>query len=281
MTRHYAVIGKQVAGSPSPQIHTDFAQQFNLPVEYGLLPCPREEDFNATVEQFFADGGCGLNVTTPFKLLALQYASEQSSGAKRAGASNTLKKEANGSVSACNTDGPGLMRDFKERLQIDLAGQRVLVLGAGGASAGIIYPLLEQQPQLLCVANRTASKAVDLVAKFTDATTNCELVATNLEQLQDFAPFDIIINATSAGLLGQPLDINTEVFANTKVAYDLSYGQAADTFLSLAKQAGVGKLADGLGMLVEQAAFSFAYWEGEMPSTATVYNQLAVNAWQG
>ena len=274
--RRYAVIGKPIAHSLSPRIHTLFAKQLNLPISYDKME-PGTEGFTAMVADFFASGGSGLNVTLPFKGQALELAANCSNGARLAGAANTLKVNSDGTCSACNTDGPGFIRDLTKRYAVSLAAAHVLVIGAGGACAGIINALLLARPASLWIANRTLTKAQELVVRFAAIAVaqGVDLNARDLNQLADCPAGALIINTTSAGHSSADWEFDASVLATASFAYDLNYGPAARNFLELAKQAGVLQSADGIGMLVEQAALSLAYWEGVMPNTDSIYAELA------
>lgn len=271
--RRYSVIGINIEKSFSPDIHAMFAVELGLPVEYGLCPVQSREVFVPTVREYFAQGGSGMNVTMPFKPAAVALADDVSSGATRAGAANTLK-HSDGIISACNTDGPGFIRDLCKRLQFEVADARVLILGAGGACAGITVPLLEKEPQLVCIANRTTVKGVALAERFAPHAKDSELVATGLNDVLLHAPYALVINATSAGHTNQMPQLPVQLFDGVQLAYDATYGVAADGFLRQASNAGVPRCVDGMGMVVEQAAFAFAFWEGVMPATEPVYAEL-------
>lgn len=278
-TRRYAVIGQPVSHSLSPHIHAMFAAELGLPVEYGLLE-PGTKGFSATVRDFFAAGASGLNVTLPFKEEAMAFADFASNGAKLAGAANTLKPNPDGTVSACNTDGAGLLVDIKRRHGQELLGKKILVIGAGGATAGIINPFVQERPAKLCIANRTLARAQRLVGRWAKECqeSGVQLHAAGLDTMQDHAPFDIVIHATAAGHVDELPVLPPELFGGTGLAYDLSYGRMAAGFLALAQRCGAHQVKDGIGMLVEQAAFSFAYWEQKMPATDPVYAALCEEA---
>lgn len=269
MTDRYAVIGHPIAHSKSPAIHTAFARQTGQDIVYEAILAPLD-GFAAAVAAFRAAGGKGMNVTVPFKLEALALADEPSERARLAGAANTLRFDADG-MFADNTDGVGLVRDLAGRLGVVLAGRRVLILGAGGAARGVILPLLEEKPALAAIANRTPEKAAALAARFASFG---NLAAGGFD---DFAggAFDVVINATSASLGGAGLALPTGLFAPGALAYDMVYGQGETPFLRAARRLGAARVADGLGMLVEQAAESFFLWRGVRPETAPVLAMLA------
>ena len=273
MTDRYAVIGNPIAHSLSPTIHAAFARQTGERIEYSALLAPLD-GFRPTVEAFRAAGGRGLNVTVPFKLEAFALADEASSCAKLAQAANFLRFDARG-VRADNTDGAGLVRDIVNNHQVGIAGKRVLVLGAGGAARGVLMPLIEQQPILLAIANRTVEKAMTLAEMFRHqpAAAATVLSAHRFQELVGHH-FDVIINATSSSLQGEAPDLPGGIFAEGSLAYDMMYGKGATPFLALAGKQGAAHLADGLGMLVEQAAESFYLWRGVRPDSAAVIATL-------
>lgn len=274
MTDRYAVIGNPIAQSKSPQIHTAFAHATGQALEYSRMLAP-VGGFAAAVDAFRAAGGRGLNITAPFKLDAFAYATEVSPAAQMAGAVNAMKFEGE-RVHAENFDGVGLVRDLQHNLGVPLRGRRVLLLGAGGAARGALLPLLDEHPALLCVANRTAAKAQELALLARQHRgPEVPVQACGLEALQGQA-FDVVLNATSSSLSAEPLPLPKGVFAPGALAYDLTYGKGLTPFLGQAQQAGVAQLADGVGMLAEQAAEAFAWWRGVRPDTAQVIRDLTV-----
>lgn len=273
MTDRYAVFGNPIAHSKSPIIHAEFAKQTGEDIVYERQ-LVEEAKFAEAAHEFFAAGGYGLNITVPFKLDAFAFADQLSERAKLAGAVNTLKKLADGKVLGDNTDGAGLLRDITKNLAWKIAGKRVLVLGAGGAVRGVIAPLLIENPQRIVIANRTLSKAEELVQLFTAGKHAQESKVLRASSLQIHArPFDIIINATSASLGGEMLELPPTILASGACCYDMMYGKELTPFLQWAKQHGA-QVADGLGMLVEQAAESFYVWRGVMPETKPVMELL-------
>lgn len=266
MTDTYAVIGNPIAHSQSPRIHAAFAQQTSQDIVYKALFC-EVRAFVATVSAFREHGGKGLNVTLPFKHEAYDLATRRSERAEQAGAANTLSF--NGSeIAGDNTDGAGLLRDITHNLCFEVRGKRVLLLGAGGASYGVAGPLLDSAIQSLTIANRTASKAVELRARFD---THANIDACGYETLKG-RRFDLIINATSAGLAGAMPALPDNVFAPGALAYDMVYGKPTP-FMNFAQAQGA-QVAGGLGMLVEQAAESFFIWRGVRPVTVPVMGML-------
>ena len=266
MTDRYAVIGNPVAHSKSPAIHARFARDTGQDMSYEALYAELDE-FEAVVERFRHDGGAGLNVTLPFKHRAFALCEGTTERAAHARAVNTLVLEAR-SVRGDNTDGVGLVRDLTVNLGRPIAGERVLLMGAGGASYGVCGPLLDERPAALVVANRTVSKAVELCEHFQGIHPHPgPLAATGYDALAGRA-FDIVVNATSAGLAGDMPALPDTVFAPGAFAYDMVYGRVTP-FIELARSRDV-ECADGLGMLVEQAAESFYVWRGVRPDTRSV-----------
>ena len=264
MTDRYCVLGNPVAHSRSPAIHAQFAEQCGQDMGYEAVLAPLD-GFAVTVAQFIAAGGMGANVTVPFKEEAFRLSDRRSARAERAGAVNTLVF-GEGEIFGDNTDGAGLVRDIEANLGIALAGKRILLLGAGGAARGVIDPLLACRPASLFIANRSPAKAEGLAREFSDLGT---------VDAGDFAKtaghrFDIVINATSASLSGASLPLPTGIYAPGSLAYDMMYGKGETPFLAQARMQGAVLLADGLGMLVEQAAEAFLVWRGVRPETALV-----------
>lgn len=273
MTDRYAVFGNPIAHSKSPIIHAEFAKQTGEDIAYERQ-LVEEGKFAEAVGDFFAAGGCGLNITVPFKLDAFAFADQLTERAKQAGAVNTLKKMPDNAILGDNTDGAGLLRDITKNLGWEIAGKRVLVLGAGGAVRGVIAPLLAENPQRIVIANRTLSKAEELVQLFNTGKHAQESKTLRASSLQIHArPFDVVINATSASLGGEMLELSSAVLAQNACCYDMMYSKELTPFLQWAKSHDA-EVADGLGMLVEQAAESFYLWRGVMPETRTVIKLL-------
>jgi len=264
----YAVIGNPISHSKSPLIHTAFAQQTNQSMQYDARLAPLD-GFMLAVENFRQQGGKGLNVTVPFKLEAHHLSTHLTQRAKIAQAVNTLKFENNG-ISGDNTDGAGLIRDIESNLGVSIAARRILLLGAGGAARGVILPLLQQNPALLAIVNRTPHKAEALQQQFTS---HGPIVAGDLMAFPD-EKFDIIINATSASLHNALPQIPASIFSHAALAYDMMYSHELTHFLKFAQLHGAQRLADGIGMLVEQAAESFFIWRGIYPQTKPVITML-------
>jgi shikimate dehydrogenase len=265
MTDAYAVFGNPIAHSKSPLIHAAFARQTGQDIRYTALLAPLD-GFRETVEAFRDGGGRGANVTVPFKEQAFALATRRSERAEMAGAVNTLSFDGAG-ILGDNTDGAGLVRDLANNLAIGLASKRILLMGAGGAARGVILPLLEQAPAALYIANRTADKAAALAKGFAR---HGEISGGGYDGLP--GPFDVVINATAASLAGELPPLPATVFAGGALAYDMMYGR--DTpFLAFARSR-EARTADGLGMLVEQAAEAFFLWRGVRPETRPVIDML-------
>lgn len=268
MTDRYAVIGNPIGHSKSPLIHTAFARQTGQDLVYEALLAPLD-GFVSTVDDLRAHGGRGANVTVPFKQEAFQLAVHLSERAKLAQAVNTLIFRPDG-IHGDNTDGAGLLRDIEHNLQYPLAGKRILLLGAGGAARGVIMPLLAARPASLTIANRTASKAHDLAMQFGHWG---EVHASEFSALAG-QTFDIIINATASSLNNDIPPLPDSLYAQAELVYDMMYGKEPTAFLRHASAHGAARTADGLGMLVEQAAEAFYLWRGVRPDTAPVIAQL-------
>ena len=265
---HYAVWGNPIAQSKSPLIHRLFATQTQQTMEY-VAKLGDLEDFEQQLKAFFAEGAQGCNITAPFKERAYALAEEHSERAKLAEACNTLKKLANGKLYADNTDGIGLVTDL-QRLGWIQPQQRILILGAGGATKGVLLPLLEAQQQIV-LANRTLEKAQQLADKFKPYGT-IEAVAMDAIPAQTY---DLVINATSAGLSGHTAAVDGSILSLTRACYDMQYAKGSDTpFIAYCKSLGLNNVSDGFGMLVAQAAHSFHLWRGVMPDFVAIYEQL-------
>lgn len=267
MPDRYAVVGNPVAHSKSPIIHAQFARQTGQDLVYSHLLAPLD-GFTATVAQFRAAGGRGLNVTVPFKLEAFRLATAHTERARAAEAVNTLKFDG-AHVLGDNTDGAGLVRDIEGNLGLALAGRAILLMGAGGAAQGVIGPLLDAHPAALLVANRTADKAVALVQRVAARAGEADIAGSGYAALAG-RRFDVVINATSSSLQDDVPDLPSGIYAADALAYDMMYGKGLTPFLRQAQTEGAARLADGLGMLVEQAAESFFVWRGVRPQSAPV-----------
>ena len=270
MSDRYVVVGNPVAHSRSPLIHTRFALANGQDMEYRRLLVPRD-GFEQAATRFFADGGKGMNVTVPFKLDAFRFAQRPSARAARAGAVNTLWI-AEGRVHGDNTDGPGLVRDLVDNHGWTLQGARLLLLGAGGAVRGVLAPLLACGPAAVTIVNRNAERACELAASFADAgkVTGCGYDAL---ALAGSGSFDLVINGTSASLQQEVPPVPDAVLVGA-ACYDMAYADRPTAFLAAAAAAGARACADGLGMLVEQAAEAFLLWRGIRPATARLIRDL-------
>jgi len=283
MTDLYAVFGNPIAHSKSPAIHAAFARASGEDLIYEAR-LAAVDGFKQAISDFQAAGGKGANVTVPFKEEAYRLCTRLSERAAQAGAVNTLVF--NGAeIFGDNTDGAGLVRDITRNLGCSLAGKRILLLGAGGAARGVIAPLLAGQPASLFIANRGADKAKALAKVFSDIAPATETTAGPWVNAGTFAEtagksFDIVINATSASLSGESLPLPPGLFAAGSLAYDMMYGKGETPFMSTARGQGAARCADGLGMLIEQAAEAFFVWRAVRPETTAVLADLraALNA---
>lgn len=264
----YAVIGNPVAHSQSPRIHSLFARASGQAMEYGRIEAPAD-GFAACAERFFAGGGRGLNVTVPFKRDAFRWVAAHDEAAAASGAVNTIVPQADG-LGGCNTDGAGLVADLAGNLGWNLAGARVLLLGAGGAARGVVPALLAAAPAALAIANRTLARGREVASLFDG------VEAMGLADVG--AGWDVVINATSASMTGEPVAIAGSGVAGA-ACYDMFYSTGGATaFCAWARDHGAAATADGLGMLVEQAAEAFRLWRGVRPATAPVLRALRESA---
>lgn len=266
--QRFAVIGNPVVHSKSPYIHSIFAQQTGVNLSYEAIAAPLD-DFSGTIEQLRDAGWQGCNVTVPFKEHAWKLADERSVFAERAGAVNTLVFSGNGSIYGDNTDGSGLVRDLKHNRQIELKGKCILLLGAGGAVRGVLEPLLAEQPAALFIANRTSAKAVSLAADFTESG-----IVNGGGFADVFGEFDLIINGTAASLQGEMPPLPDGCLISGGSCYDMMYAAEPTAFMLWGEQHNAGQVADGLGMLVEQAADAFKIWQGIRPETQVLLADL-------
>jgi shikimate dehydrogenase len=265
----YAVIGHPIAHSKSPIIHQLFAEQTGQSISYEAIDVPPEE-FDDAIKTFFANSGHGLNVTVPHKARAMELMDQLTPAAKLAGAVNTITSLPNGKLEGDNTDGIGLIADLRDNLRIELMDSSILILGAGGATRGIVPPLLEQIPAELLIANRTVENARGIANAFADLG---NLNACGFQDLED-RKFHLIINATSAGLQGELPPFPESIVDSDTVCYDLAYSMRDTPFIAWAKQHGCTRAYQGWGMLVEQAAESFTIWRNVRPETVPVRAQL-------
>ncbi|WP_291184882.1 shikimate dehydrogenase [Dokdonella sp.] len=263
----YAVFGQPIAHSLSPRIHAAFGAQLGIALDYRAIEAGRD-GFAARVAAFARDGGRGANVTLPLKQDALVLCADLSERARRAGSVNTLIRVGDG-WHGDSTDGAGLLRDLRERHGFDSCGRRVLLLGAGGAARAAAFAFADAGASELAIANRTFDRAAELAQAIGDAAR-----AVALDELEALGRFDLVVNATAAGHAGTSAALPRSLLDADALCYDLSYGKAAQAFLDAARRAGASRASDGLGMLVEQAAESFAVWHGTRPETAAVYAAL-------
>jgi shikimate dehydrogenase len=273
VTDRYAVIGNPVAHSKSPFIHAEFARQTGQDLVYERILAPLE-GFSSAVQDFRAEGGKGLNVTVPFKVEAFRITDQRGARAEEAEAVNTLKFEG-ATIYGDNTDGIGIARDIQANLGFDLAGRDILLMGAGGAAQGALGRLLDAGPARVVIANRTIDKAERLAQRFraSRGLTRDALSASGYAGLSGHQ-FHVIVNSTSASLDDTVPDLPEGLFARDSLAYDMMYGKGLTPFLEMALAQGAGRYADGLGMLVEQAAESFFIWRGVRPQTGQVIQAL-------
>jgi shikimate dehydrogenase len=265
----YAVIGHPIAHSRSPWIHAQFARQTAQHLSYGSLDVAPAE-LSQRVREFFAHSGRGLNVTVPHKQAVLELMDSLSERARIAGAVNTIVREADDRLLGDNTDGIGFVRDLTHNLGVSVAARRVLLLGAGGAARGLLAPLLALEPSELVIANRSPERALELARDFAGRGAVRGAGFTELES----QPFELIVNATAAGLQQQLPPLPVSVLRRAAVCYDLGYAHGATPFVLWAREHGVARCFTGAGMLVEQAAESFLLWRGVRPDTAAVLAAL-------
>ncbi len=266
---NYAVIGNPIEHSKSPQIHSAYAKQEGVDINYyRILSEPTQ--FKSNVQEFIDSSGVGLNVTVPFKLEAYEACTNLNDYALAAKAVNTISFSNDHSWNGFNTDGIGLISDLKENKKIELKDKKILILGAGGATRGVLLPLLQQTPSSIVIANRTTSKAIQLVDEFIDQgpISSCGYKELGAEI------FDIVINATSASLSNQLPPLPDNIVSSSSICYDLAYSDVPTAFLRWAKEHSVNNYYDGLGMLIEQAAESYYIWRGFRPDTQPVFKLL-------
>jgi shikimate dehydrogenase len=265
----YAVFGNPIKHSKSPSIHTLFAEQCAQDIQYRAVRVELD-GFRRAATTFFEGGGAGLNITVPFKRDAFEYAQRLSDRAMRAGAVNTLTRMDDGTIEGDNTDGIGLVRDMVANLGWAIQGVSVLILGAGGAVRGVLEPLLRERPKELLVVNRTAARAQQLVDEFADIAP----LEGGAYGLIGERQFDLVINATSAGLSGEMPQLPSSLLTERSCCYDLVYSAEPTPFMRWSAHHAAWAVADGLGMLVEQAAQSFYIWRHVRPETRPVINLL-------
>lgn len=266
---HYAVFGHPIKHSKSPRIHRLFAKQTQQDITYNTQDVPAET-FEEAIALFFQQGGKGLNCTVPLKELAWQRADKLSERAQLSKAVNTLALQQDGTILGDNTDGLGLVADLTINHSISLSNSRILILGAGGASRGIITPLMEKSPKQLVIANRTVSKAITLSHEFAELG---DISGCGYDEIKN-NQFDLILNATSASLTGKLPPLDDKLLAENGCCYDLAYGNEPTAFVEWGVAHGAEKSLDGLGMLVEQAAEAFYIWRGVRPETKDIITLL-------
>jgi shikimate dehydrogenase len=273
MSDRYGVVGHPVGHSWSPFIHGLFARDTGQAMSYRLYDFTPEE-FAARVREFFTQGGRGLNITVPHKIAAVEIASALTTRAAHAGAVNILAMQKDGTILGDNTDGAGLVRDLCDNLGLVIIRRRILIVGAGGATRGVIAPLLALEPAQVLIANRTAERAQDLAQAF------AKLGPVQGVGIRDITggPFDLIINATSASLSGDLPPMSNSVVGTETVCYDMAYGKTDTPFVLWSQKHGCARAVQGWGMLVEQAAESFRVWRGMKPGTASVLTALKERA---
>jgi shikimate dehydrogenase len=265
----YAVFGNPIKQSKSPAIHAMFAEQCSQVILYRAVKVELD-GFVRAATHFFNEGGCGLNVTVPFKQEAFAFAHQLSARASRAGAVNMLTRTADGTIHGENTDGVGLIRDLIANLGWTVQGSRVLLVGAGGAARGVLEPLLRERPQELLIVNRTGARATQLAGEFADLGP----LEGGAFDLIGARQFDLVINATSAGLSGAVPELPGTLLTERSCCYDMVYGAEPTPFMRWSAHHAAWAVADGLGMLVEQAAESFYIWRNRRPVTGPVINHL-------
>lgn len=268
-TNNYAVIGNPVTHSKSPLIHTLFAKQTGIELDYQAIEVPTNS-FNDYIKAFFSQSGKGLNITVPFKEEAYSICTNLTERAQYAASVNTLWCDKDLNIFGDTTDGQGLLNDLTINNKIDLEKKSILILGAGGTVKSILLPLCEQNPASIVIANRTVERAVQLAEKFSG---KINIKASSYTELFDHK-FDLIINGTSSSLMGDLPPIPDNILNEHACCYDLMYADTATVFMQWAEKQGAATILDGLGMLVEQAAESFAIWHGVKPDASTVVLKL-------
>ncbi len=269
----YAVLGNPIAHSKSPDIHLLFADQTGEVIQYEKI-LAEKDSITKTLNNFFANGGKGLNITVPFKTDAYSFVDGYSNYAQHAGAVNTIVVRDDGTFYGANTDGIGLLRDLKKRLRLQLENKKILIVGAGGATQGIVEPLLQEQPAELMIANRTLQKAEDIVKRFNNYTV-LQSCALNVIPTKTY---DVVLHATSAGLQQASLDLPDAIIDANTCCYDLLYSDTDTAFMQWCKSHGTKNVYDGFGMLLEQAAEAFYLWRKQRPDTAMAYSYFRPNA---
>jgi len=265
----YAVIGNPIKHSKSPQIHHAFSLQEKVTIDYQRI-LAEDNNFTSSIDDFFSSGGLGLNVTVPFKIVAFRQCQQLNEYAQAAGAVNTISFDSDIGWIGANTDGIGLLTDLKKNLNLQLSNKNILILGAGGATRGILLPLLKEQPACILVANRTLEKASELVDTFS---TQGNIECCGYQNI-DTQEFDLIINATSASLNNEVPPIPDKTVGTETVCYDLAYSDKPTAFINWSTKLNAKRSIDGMGMLIEQAAESYYIWRGFRPETKQVFELL-------
>ncbi|MDB2544606.1 shikimate dehydrogenase [Woeseiaceae bacterium] len=269
----YGVLGDPISHSQSPAIHNLFASQLHQTINYKAFHVIQNE-LKKFITEYKKKGGKGLNVTLPHKTAVMEYIDEISPRAAKAGAVNTLIFDEN-KIIGDNTDGIGLINDLENNFHQNIKNKNILIIGAGGASRGIINPLMEKEPSSLTIANRTASKANQLVSRFQQY---LNIDACGIDALKPKQPYDIIINATSSAITSTSIDFPCFIIAKNTICYDLSYGSSPTQFMLWAMENGAECAIQGWGMLIEQAAESYLIWKKIRPDTSAILKQLNINA---
>jgi shikimate dehydrogenase len=267
--QHYAVIGHPISHSRSPYIHGAFAAQFNQQIDYQRIDC-ESQNFAETVRRFFTDNRGGMSVTVPHKSAAFDLCEQRSQAAQAAGAVNTLYLDEQGRLCGDNTDGRGLLNDLMFNHHLSLKDRNVLIIGAGGATRGLIEPLIDAGVSSLSLANRTVERAREIAAQWAH---RYPIAALGLQDHLAIVP-DVVVHASSGGLVGEAVMGRAEWYLNRPIAVDISYGKSLTPFLTMARTLGARQLIDGLGMLVEQAALAFQIWRQQTPDTLPVIQAL-------
>jgi shikimate dehydrogenase len=265
----FVLFGHPVGHSWSPFIHGLFARQFDHVVDYKLQDVDPDQ-FRHAVINFFVEGGGGANVTLPHKPAAAEIVNDLSARAERARAVNTIVRRSPTELLGENTDGVGLVNDLMRNLGVRISGTRVLILGAGGATRGVLAPLLEEEPREIRIANRTPDRARSLAAEFSDLG---EVSASGFSEIED-RPWDLVVNATAASLAGEVPELPSRIVGRDTVCYDMAYGRGDTAFMRWATARGAARAHKGWGMLVEQAAESYLLWHGVRPETKPVVAAL-------
>jgi shikimate dehydrogenase len=265
----FVLFGHPVSHSWSPFIHALFARQFDHVVDYKLQDV-QPDHFRHAVINFFVEGGGGANVTLPHKPAAAEIVNDLSARAERARAVNTIVRRSATELYGDNTDGAGLVTDLTRNLGVTISGARLLILGAGGATRGVLAPLLEQEPREVRIANRTPERAERIRDEFSDLG---EISASGFSEVDD-RPWDIVINATAASLAGETPELPPRAVGRDSVCYDMAYGRGETAFMRWSRERGSARAYKGWGMLVEQAAESYLLWHGVRPETKTVMGAL-------